>query len=309
MAVGNPFGLPGGGNSVTVGVVSFKGRDLELGVRNTSVEMIQTDAAINPGNSGGPLINTRGEVVGINTLIVTGGAQASAGVGFSVPINVAKDILSQLRDKGKVTRGWMGVTIGPMTEDLAPTYGLDEAKGALVNSVNPGSPADKAGLQPEDAILTADGKTIQDNGDLSRHIASLPPGSTVKLDLVRGKERKSVSVTLGTFPDQAPDDTSANAGRASLGMTLRDLTPTVAERIGLPRDTHGVVVVEVEAGETAEDAGLIRGDVIVTVNGQAVASTDAFESAIAAARPAGRARLRVYNAQIEGYRMIALRLK
>jgi len=117
MAVGNPFGLPGGGNSVTVGVVSFKGRDLELGVRNTSVEMIQTDAAINPGNSGGPLINTRGEVVGINTLIVTGGAQASAGVGFSVPINVAKDILSQLRDKGKVTRGWMGVTIGPMSED------------------------------------------------------------------------------------------------------------------------------------------------------------------------------------------------
>jgi serine protease Do len=309
MAVGNPFGLPGGGNSVTVGVVSFKGRDLELGVRNTSVEMIQTDAAINPGNSGGPLINTRGEVVGINTLIVTGGAQASAGVGFSVPINVAKDILGQLRDKGKVTRGWMGVTIGPMTEELAQTYGLDEAKGALVNSVNPGSPAEKAGLQPEDAILTADGRTIRDNGDLSRYIASLAPGSNVKLDLIRGKEKKSVSVTLGIFQDQTTEDQGADAGRASLGMTLRDLTPAVAERIGLPRDTHGVIVVEVEAGETAEDAGLIRGDVIVTVNGQPVTSTEAFEGAIAAARPAGRARLRVYNAQIEGYRMIALRLK
>jgi serine protease Do len=309
MAVGNPFGLPGGGNSVTVGVVSFKGRDLELGVRNTSVEMIQTDAAINPGNSGGPLLNTRGEVVGINTLIVTGGAQASAGVGFSVPINVAKDILSQLREKGKVTRGWMGVTIGPLTEDLAPTYGLADAKGALVNSVTPGAPADKAGLQPEDAILAADGRAIQDNGDLSRHIASLAPGTIVKLDLVRGKEKKSVSVTLGTFPDQPSDDATADAGRASLGMTLRDLTPAVAERFGLPRDTRGVVVMDVAAGEVAENAGLIRGDVIVTVNGQPVASAETFEAAIAAARPAGRARLRVYNAQIEGYRMIALKLK
>jgi serine protease Do len=309
MAVGNPFGLPGGGNSVTVGVVSFKGRDLELGVRNTSVEMIQTDAAINPGNSGGPLINTRGEVVGINTLIVTGGAQASAGVGFSVPINVAKDILSQLRDKGKVTRGWMGVTIGPMSEDLAATYGLDEAKGALVTSVTPGSPADKAGLQPEDAILRADAQLIQDNGDLSRYIASLAPGTTVKLELVRGQDRKSVGVTLGTFQDQTPDDAIADTGRASLGMTLRDLTPVVAERFNLPRDTKGVVVMDVEAGEVAEDAGLLRGDVIVTVNGQAVGSTEAFESAIAAARPAGRARLRVYNAQVEGYRMVALRLK
>ena len=309
MAVGNPFGLPGGGNSVTVGVVSFKGRDLELGVRNTSVEMLQTDAAINPGNSGGPLLNTRGEVVGINTLIVTGGAQASAGVGFSVPINVAKDILTQLRDKGKVTRGWMGVSIVPLTEDLAATYGLDQAKGTVVSAVTKDSPAEKAGLQPEDAILMADGRAIQDNGDLSRHIASLAPGTTVKLDLLRGKEKKSISVTLGTFPDQAPDETGADAGRASLGMTLRDLTPAVAERIGLPRDTHGVVVVDVEAGEVAEDAGLIRGDVIVTVNGQPVASSEAFESAIAAARPAGRARLRVYNAQVEGYRIIALRLK
>ncbi len=309
MAVGNPFGLPGGGNSVTVGVVSFKGRDLELGVRNTSIEMIQTDAAINPGNSGGPLLNTRGEVVGINTMIVTGGTQASAGVSFSVPINVAKEILPQLRDKGKVTRGWMGVTIDPMTEDLALTYGLDQAAGALVNSVTPGSPAEKAGLQPEDAILVADGRAIQDNGDLSRHIAGLAPGTAVKLELIRGKERKALSVTLGSFPEQVSDERTAEAGRASLGMTLRDLTPAVAERIGLARDTRGVLVVEVEPGEVAEDAGLIRGDVIVSVNGQPVPGTDAFDRAIADAKPLGRARLRVYNAQIEGYRMVALRLK
>ena len=194
MAVGNPFGLPGGGNSVTVGVVSFVGRDMRLEDprRGTSIEMIQTDAAINPGNSGGPLINTRGEVIGINTMIVTGGAQASAGVGFSVPINVAKEILPQLRDKGKVTRGWLGVVIGPMSEDLAATYGLTEAAGAVVNSVAPGSPADKAGLQPEDVVLRADDRVIKDNSDLSRYISSRAPGTTVKLELLRGKDRKTV---------------------------------------------------------------------------------------------------------------------
>jgi serine protease Do len=309
MAVGNPFGLPGGGNSVTVGVVSFKGRDLELGVRNTSVEMIQTDAAINPGNSGGPLINTRGEVVGINTMIVTGGAQASAGVGFSVPINVAREILPQLRDKGKVVRGWMGVKIGPISEDLAATYGLSEPQGTIVTEVTPGSPADKAGLKPEDAILSADGRAIRDNGDLSRYIASLAPGRTVKLDYLRGKDRKSTSVTLGTFQDPAADEGSVEAGHASLGMTLRELTAPVAERMGLPRDTKGVVVVEVEPGEAAETSGLIRSDVIVSVNGQPVATTADFEQQITAAKPAGRARLRVYNSQIDGYRMIALRLK
>ena len=178
-----------------------------------------------------------------------------------------------------------------------------------MNSVNDGSPADKAGLQPEDAILQADGRTIRDNGDLSRYIASLPPGSTVKLDLLRGKDRKSVSVTLGTFPDQSAEESAGEPGHASLGMTLRDLTPAMAERFGLPRETHGVVVMDVEAGEVAEDSGLRRGDVIVTVNGQPVDGTAAFEQAIAAARPAGRARLRVYNPQIEGYRMIALRLQ
>ena len=145
MAVGNPFGL--GGNSVTVGVVSFMGRDIRLEDprRGTSVEMIQTDAAINPGNSGGPLLNTRGEVIGINTMIMTGGSQASAGVGFSVPINVAREILPQLREKGKVVRGWMGVNINPVSEDLAATYGLSEGKGAYVSAVTPGLPRGEGG--------------------------------------------------------------------------------------------------------------------------------------------------------------------
>jgi serine protease Do len=307
MAVGNPFGL--GDNSVTVGVVSYMGRELPLeGLeRGTRVEMIQTDAAINPGNSGGPLINARGEVVGINTMIVTGGAAASAGVGFSVPINVAKQILPQLREKGKVTRGWLGVSIGPMTEDLAATYGLKEARGAYVSSVQQGSPAARAGLQPEDVVLATDGHTIEDNGDLSRYIASKKPGTSVRLELLRGKERKTLDVTLGAFPDQGPDRSSPGAGRSKLGMTLRDLTPELAERLNLPRDTRGAVVMDVEAGEAAEDAGLQRADVILSVNGQAVDGVDAFERAIDAARPAGRARLRIRRA--EGYSVVVLSVK
>jgi len=309
MAVGDPFDLPGGGNSVTVGVVSFMGRDLSLGVRNTSVQMIQTDAAINPGNSGGPLINTRGEVVGINTLIVTGGAQASAGVGFSVPINVAKEILPQLRDKGKVVRGWMGVNIVALSDDLARTYGLTEARGAYVSQVTPGSPAEKAGVQAEDVILSADGRTIQDNSDLSRYISSKSPGTTVKLEVLRGKDKKAITVTLGTFNDETPEGAEGQRGRASLGMTLRDLNPSISERLDLPRGVRGVLVTEVEPGEAAEDADLVPRDVIVSVNGEAVDSVDAFDRAVGAAKPSGRARLRVFNQQRGGFRVVVLRLK
>jgi serine protease Do len=308
MAIGNPFNF---GNSVTVGVVSFVGRDMRLEDprRGTSIQMIQTDAAINPGNSGGPLLNSRGEVIGINTLIVTNGSAANAGVGFSVPINVAKEILPQLREKGKVVRGWMGVNIQAVSEDLAATFGLKDAKGAYVSAVTSGSPAEKAGIQPEDVILSADGKPIEDSTDLSRYIASKAPGTSVKLDLLRGKDRKTASVTLGTFPDAPTEDQGEDNGRASLGMTLRDLTPALAERLEIPRGTRGAVVTHVEAGEAAEDAQLQPGDVIVSVNGEAVEDVAAFERAIAAARPADRARLRVYSAQGGGFRVTVLRLK
>jgi serine protease Do len=305
MAIGNPFGL--GGNSVTVGVVSFKGRDLTLGVRGTSVDMIQTDAAINPGNSGGPLLNTNGQVVGINTMIITnGGAAQSAGVGFSVPINVAKDILPQLRDKGKVVRGWLGVQIQPITEELARTYKLKESRGAAISQLTPGAPAEKAGLKAEDVIVAADGRPIKDNGDLSRYIASKPPGATVKLDLIRDGAEKTVSVTLGVFPDEPSEGDSEEARKGRLGMSLRDLTPSLAERLELPRSTKGVLVWEVEAGEAAENAGLSRGDVIVSVNGKAVSTVDEFESAIEEARKDGAARLRVQSSQ--GFRIVVLRL-
>jgi serine protease Do len=309
MAVGNPFGLPGGGNSVTVGVVSYMGRDLPLEGANlgTRVQMIQTDAAINPGNSGGPLINSRGEVVGINTLIVTGGGAANAGVGFSVPINVAKEILPQLREKGKVTRGWMGVAINPVSDDLAATYGLTEGKGAYVASVEPGSPAEKAGVQPEDVVLSADGRAIRDNGDLSRYIASKAPGTTVRLEVQRGRAKQALSVTLGTFPDRNEEPRSAGTDTNKLGMTLRDLTPQIADRLDMPRGSKGVVVMDVEAGEAAEEAGLQRGNVIVSVNGQAVEGVGDFERLIDAARRDGRARLRVRTEQ--GFFVAVLKLR
>jgi serine protease Do len=305
MAIGNPFGL--GGNSVTVGVVSFKGRSLTLGSPGTGVDMIQTDASINPGNSGGPLLNTKGEVVGINTLIITQGVPQSAGVGFAVPINVAKDILPQLREKGKVTRGWLGVSIQALTDDLARSLGMKESKGAIISDLTPGAPAEKAGLKPGDVVLEADGRVIEDNSDLSQYIASRAPGATVRLKILRDGKEQTLPVTLGTFPDEGAAEEESEARKGKLGMTLRDLTPDLAERLDLPRDTRGALVWEVEAGEAAEEAGLQRGDVIVSVNGNAVRSVDEFEAEVERARSEGLVRLRVRNGA-GGFRFVVLRL-
>ena len=291
IAIGNPFNQ---GNSVTVGVVSFKGRPVQVAEQSNPVDMIQTDASINPGNSGGPLLNLRGEVIGINTMILTRGLPQSSGVGFAVPINVAKDILPQLRDKGRVTRGWMGVEIGRVDEDLAKTYGLKDAKGAVVSNVTPDSPAEKAGLKPEDVIVSVDGKEVTDNSFLSRYIAGKPPGTAVRLSVLRESAEKAVSVTLGTFPEHAEDTEQAEEKKGQLGMKVRTLTPALAEQIGVPRTTRGVVILETEAGEAADDAGLARGDVIVSVNGVRVEDTDVFEAEIEKARKSGGlARLRV----------------
>jgi serine protease Do len=294
-----------------VGVVSYIGRDIAL-QRFTSIEMIQTDAAINPGNSGGPLLNTRGEVIGINTMIVTDGAsRVNAGVGFSVPINVAKSILPQLRDRGKVIRGWMGVRIRSMSEDLAATYDLDESVGAVVLSVDRGSPAEAAGIEPEDVILGADDERIGDNGDLTRYIASKPPGTEVELEVLRGGERRNLSVTLGTFPDDPRSPAVQEAtDRPRLGMSVRDLTPALAQRLRLPEGTLGVLITDVETGEPAEEAGLRANFVIVSVNGETVESVDDFERAVTGFESGDRIRLRVLTPGAEGgYAVVVLRLK
>jgi serine protease Do len=305
MAIGNPFGL--GGNSVTVGVVSFKGRNMALGVQGTGVDMIQTDAAINPGNSGGPLLNTHGEVIGINTMIVTSGLQQSAGVGFAVPINVAKEILPQLREKGKVTRGWLGVNIQAVDDATARSFKMKEARGAIVAQVTDGSPAEKAGLKAEDIVLKADAVVVQDNQDLSQYIAGKAPGETVKLQILRGGQEKTISVTLGTFPEQPGEAAEANDenGTAHLGMTLRNLAPEMAERLDLPANAKGALVWDVESGSAADDAGLRRGDLVVSVNGGPVEGTRDFEREIEKAKADGVARLRIRRGT--GYNVVTLR--
>ena len=300
MAIGSPFGF---GNSLSVGVVSGKGRNLPLGQPQTGVDMIQTDAAINPGNSGGPLLNTSGQVIGINTLIITQGLAQNAGVGFSVPINVAKAIIPQLKEKGKVTRGWLGVTIQSASEDLALTFKRDSAQGVLVTDVTKDSPADKAGLQIEDYIYDVDGRMVRDNTGLTSYISGLAPGTTVALKLIRAGAEKTVRITLGTFPDSTPptsgdrdgeeDDTSDEKAASNLGLELQTLSATLRERMDLPGTVRGVVVRSVEAGGAAELAGLARGDVIIMVSGEEVSSVREFNAAIRKSGPARVARLRV----------------
>jgi serine protease Do len=304
MAIGNPFGL--GGNSVTVGVVSFKGRPLDLSTGGTPIDMLQTDAAINPGNSGGPLINARGEVVGINTLIMTGGVQQYSGVGFAVPINVARDILPQLRETGHVVRGWLGLQIQNVDEDLAESLKIGEARGAIVSDVTAGSPADAAGLKPGDVVVSLDGQAIEDGSDLSRRVASLGPDTGVSMQVLRDGSEKTVKATLGTFPDETvADETSSSGKTGHLGIATQSLTPDLAQRLGIPPDTRGAVVVDVEPGGRADSAGIREGDVIASVDGQSVTDAASLQAAVKKAQSSDLMRLRVRRGR--GYVFVVVR--
>ena len=291
MAVGNPFGL--GGNSVTVGVVSFKGRALDLSNHGTPVDMLQTDAAINPGNSGGPLINARGEAVGINTLIMTGGAQQYSGVGFAVPVNVARGILPQLRDKGHVERGWLGVQVQAIDEDLAKSLKLTDTHGALVSNVTAGSPAAEAGLKPGDVVRGVNGKPVESSSDLSSRVSAMGPGARASLDVLRDGSQKTIDVKLGTFPDEQVAEANGEKGHGRLGVSVRTLTPDVAQSMDIPADAHGVVILQVEPGSPADAAGLRERDVVVSVNGAAVADAGAFQADVSKAHTGDVLLLRV----------------
>jgi serine protease Do len=317
MAIGSPFNFS---NSLSVGVVSAKGRNLTLGQQGTGVDMIQTDAAINPGNSGGPLLNTRGQVIGMNTLIITQGLAQNAGVGFSVAINVAKPLIPQLKTKGKVTRGWLGVQIQSASEDIALTFKRDSAQGVVVTDVTKDSPASKAGIAMEDYIYEVDGRQVKDNTSLTGYISGLAPGTTVSLKLIRVEKNvqvdKTIKVTLGTFPEAGPtlasnkeDDETEKAEEkpaANLGLDIQSLNSTLREKLDLPDSVHGVVVRSVEAGGAAELAGLSRGDVIIMVSGEEVSSVREFNSAIRKTAPAKAARLRVRRG--DSVLVVALRL-
>ena len=263
MAIGNPFSL---GHTVTVGVISAIGRPFPA-ARGRSTEMLQTDAAINPGNSGGPLLNIRGEVVGMNTAIVSN-RQANVGVGFAVPINIVRELLEELRT-GKVTRGVIGVTIVDVAREGYEDLGLDDPSGAVVSTVNPGGPADDADVEPGDVIVAFNGNPVNNTRELQGQVVSTRPGTTVPVDVMRNGERLTLNVTIGELDLDAENEpvmTSSREVNEGFGIALQDLTPPTARQLGVPADTNGAVVVDVQRGGTAEQSDMRPGDVIVSVN-------------------------------------------
>ncbi|HSA59980.1 MAG TPA: DegQ family serine endoprotease [bacterium] len=261
MAVGNPFGLD---HTVTAGIVSAKGRVIGAGPYD---DFIQTDASINPGNSGGPLFNLKGEVVGVNTAIVAAGQ----GIGFAIPINMAKELVPQLISKGRVTRAWLGVGIQDITPELAKSFNLPDQKGALVSNVFPNSPAEKAGLKSGDVIRSFEGKPIEESHDLPTMVAREPVGKTSAMSVLREGRELSLQVTLGEMDkgDQVAEG-GAKSSSAELGLTCRDVTPEEAAQMGLAQDNRGVSIVNVESGSQAEIAGVQIGDVLLSINGQKI---------------------------------------
>ena len=274
MAIGNPFGLS---QTVTAGIISATGRVIGSGPYD---DYIQTDASINPGNSGGPLYNLNGEVIGINTAIIAGGG---GGIGFAIPVNLAKSVVDQLRDKGKVTRGWMGVSIQPVTPELAKAFGLESERGALIADVSRESPADKAGIRNGDIILEFNGRPIREMNELPRIVAATPVGTTVPVKIFRDGKTETVKLTVERLADGADGDTAGSSGEERFGMVVGELTRELAAKLGV-KEGAGVVVTEVKPGGVAENVGISQGDIILEVNNVKIATLAAYNKAIAAVK-------------------------
>ncbi|MDD3580141.1 MAG: DegQ family serine endoprotease [Desulfobacca sp.] len=281
LAVGNPFGL---GHTVTQGIISAKGRVIGAGPYD---DFLQTDASINPGNSGGPLLNLNGEVVGINTAILATGQ----GIGFATPSNIAQEVIPPLKERGKVTRGLLGVQIQVVTPDLAKSFGLAKPQGALVAEVNPGSPAAQGGIQRGDIIVEYNGQEINEMHDLPRLVAHTAPGTKATVKVMRQGKEKTISVTIGELKEETqlgskPDGDS----ESELGMVVQELTPQLARQFRL-RETSGVVVMAVDRSGPAAEAGLRPGDVIVEINNAQINSQSDYHKAIKGLKSGTPARL------------------
>jgi serine protease Do len=269
MAIGNPFGLE---QTVTVGIVSAKGRVIGAGPYD---DFIQTDASINPGNSGGPLFNVQGEVVGINTAIVAGGQ----GIGFAIPVNMAKQIVPQLRDDGKVTRGWLGVMVQPLSEELAQSFGLDRVRGALVSEVVKGSPAERGGVKRGDVIVSFDGQAVDERNDLPKIVAATRVGKTVKVVVFRDGKEHELKVEVSRMAEEGEQPVAKDDAGGKLGLAVSTLNPELARRYGIDPESRGVLVTAIDPGSSAANANLRPGDLIVEVDGREVDSVKAFEAA------------------------------
>jgi serine protease Do len=282
VAIGNPFGLEA---TVTVGIISAKERNIGSGPYDN---FIQTDAAINPGNSGGPLFNLKGEVIGINTAIFsrTGG---NMGIGFSIPINMAQKVMAQLKDRGHVTRGWLGVRIQTVTKELVTPLGLPKQTGALVASVEPKSPAATSGVKSGDVILSFDGKAVQRMNDLPSIVAETPIGKQVDMEVMRNGKRQFLKVGIGEMADEGPPSVAQPAHpptpNTPLGMTVVPLTRAYRERMELADDLEGVMVANIKPGSETWKAGVRPGDVITRIHQTPIADMADFHKAVDALRP------------------------
>ena len=270
VAIGNPFGLD---NTVTAGIVSAKGRVIGSGPYD---DFIQTDASINPGNSGGPLLNMNGEVVGINTAIIASGQ----GIGFAIPVNLARGIIEQLKQKGVVTRGWLGVGIQPLSEELAAYYGVENGKGVLVTEVFPGNPADAAGIKPKDIILSVSGKKVETVRDLTSMIAAIGVGETTKIKVLRDGMTKTFMVKIAKREDaKITAIHPRKRHQEELGLLVAELTSEMARRYNL-KEEKGVIVTGVEPGGKAEESGVQMGDIIKEINHHGITTVEDFTQAI-----------------------------
>lgn len=277
IAIGNPFGL---GNTVTAGIVSAEGRVLGMGSYD---DFIQTDAPINPGNSGGPLFNLEGKVVGVNTAIVSGGQ----GIGFAIPINLAKSVIDQLKATGTVIRGWLGVLIQQITPEIAQGLGLNGVKGVLVSDVAPGGPADKAGIKRGDIIVNFNGAKVDDVTELTSMVAQMAPGSNVDVKVLRDGKESDFTVTLGTLPEAAAESDEEEI-KEEIGITANEITPQIASEFNLGEIT-GVVITDVEDGSVAAEAGLRPGDVILEIDKKPIKNLEDYKSAMDGVKNAGNA--------------------
>ena len=287
VAIGNPFQFE---NTLTVGVISAKGRSLGLSETTTSFEnFIQTDAAINFGNSGGPLLNANGEAIGINTAI----RAMAQNLGFATPINVAKRVLPQLREKGKVTRSYIGVRIQDVNQERRDAFKLPNTKGAFVEQVDTNTPAAKAGIQPGDVIIQVDNVPVNSTRDLIDYISYQPPGSKVRLDVIRSGARKSLMMTTEERPavaDQGEGQNNRNnqdetPTHSKIGISVDQMSPRYAQSYGIPETQKGIVVTFVKEVSPAGDANLQEGDLITQVNGRAVSDVNDLKSVIESAKP------------------------